>query len=367
MKKMSKMNTLHEIWFKNAQKMNELLDESIDVIITSPPYPMIEMWDYIFSELNPEIKNALNSHQGNLAFELMHRELDKVWNEVYRVLKSNRMACINIGDATRTINSSFQLYNSHSRIINYCLKLGFQVLPCIIWRKQTNAPNKFMGSGMLPPTAYITLEHEYILIMRKGNKRQFSSKKEKENRRESAYFWEERNLWFSDIWQNLKGEKQRLNLNELRKRSGAFPFELAYRLINMFSVKHDLVLDPFLGTGTTTLAAIAAERNSKGFEIENKLTKIIEKRISKAKKPINNYIEKRLKNHLNFIKEKKVSRKFKYYNNFHNFPIVTKQEQEIFIRYVKKIQEENKGKFKIEYSNKPAIIRKEKLTDFLER
>ena len=78
------------------------------------------------------------------------------------------------------------------------LELGFTALPCILWRKQTNAPNKLMGSGMLPAGAYVTLEYEYVLILRKGPKREFSRDEDKKRRLESVIFWEERNIWFSD-------------------------------------------------------------------------------------------------------------------------------------------------------------------------
>lgn len=88
---------------------------------------------------------------------------------------------------------------------------------------------------------------------------------------ESAYFWEERNRWFSDIWVDLKGVKQSLSNSKLRDRSAAYPFELAYRLISMFSIKEDSVLDPFLGTDTTTLAAISSQRNSIGVELDSTL------------------------------------------------------------------------------------------------
>ena len=103
---------------------------------------------------------------------------------------------------------------------------------------------------MYPGGAYVTLEHEYILILRKNGKRKFTTQPEKQNRRESAYFWEERNIWFSDIW-DLKGIRQDIQQKDIRTRSAAFPFELAYRLINMYSVFGDTILDPFLGTGTT--------------------------------------------------------------------------------------------------------------------
>jgi DNA modification methylase len=163
-------NTTHQIIIGAAQKMEQLSDNSIELVVTSPPYPMIEMWDEIMSNQNPEIKTALSSGDGPMAFELMHCELDKIWAEVDRVLIPGGFACINIGDSTRTINGEFALYPSHSRIISAFQKLGLANLPNILWRKQTNAPNKFMGSGMLPSGAYVTLEHEWILIFRKGGK-----------------------------------------------------------------------------------------------------------------------------------------------------------------------------------------------------
>ncbi|MFW6335242.1 MAG: DNA methyltransferase, partial [Desulfosalsimonas sp.] len=111
--------------------------------------------------------------------------------------------CVNIGDAVRKLGDSFSLYPNHSEIIRAFLSRGLTPLPAIIWRKQTNAPNKFMGSGMLPAGAYVTLEHEYVLIFRKGAKRQFATPAQKLNRKKSAIFWEERNQWYSDVWFDL--------------------------------------------------------------------------------------------------------------------------------------------------------------------
>ena len=199
------MKTQHKFIFQNSKQMGALPSERADLVVTSPPYPMIKMWDKIFCDLNPSIENALDSSAGMEAFELMHQQLDPVWDEVFRVLKNGRFACINIGDAVRTINGDFQLYTNHSRILSYMQKLGFSSLPAILWRKQTNAPDKFMGSGTLPANAYVTLEHEYILIFRKGSKRVFNKPEEKQLRRESAFFWAERNTWFSDIWFDIKG------------------------------------------------------------------------------------------------------------------------------------------------------------------
>jgi len=325
--------TVHTVHYSDARTMSTISDESVELVVTSPPYPMIQMWDTIFSLQNKKIQDALDEENGVLAFELMNKELDKVWKESYRVLKPGGFACINIGDATRTMNGSFQLYPNHSRIINYCRSLGFQSLPTILWKKQTNAPNKFMGSGMLPPGAYVTLEHEYILILRKGGKKEFKAEEEKMKRRESAFFWEERNQWFSDIWFDLKGTRQQLNDPKTRARSGAYPFELAYRIINMFSTKGDTILDPFLGTGTTTLAAIASERNSVGIEIDSAFKKSVYTSIQNSLPFINQYLKKRIEQHSEFIEERETEKsKLKFFNMYHGFRVMSSQETELKIK-----------------------------------
>lgn len=326
---MAKTFTTHNIIIGAAQKMEQIEDASVQLVVTSPPYPMIEMWDGIMSGQNPQVQTALNKNDGAAAFELMHMELDKVWTEVERVLLPGGFACINIGDATRTINNNFALYPNHARIISAFQKLGVQNLPNIIWRKQTNAPNKFMGSGMLPSGAYVTLEHEWILIFRKGSKREYRSEAEKYQRARSAFFWEERNVWFSDVW-DLKGTKQRIRNSDTRTRSAAYPFELPYRLINMYSMYGDTVLDPFLGTGTTTLAAIASSRHSIGYEIDSKFLEIIRENIEST--PVEFYnrnIENRIKQHLDFISMRKADPNkgdIKYFNQHLNIPVMTRQE-----------------------------------------
>ena len=321
------MHTQHQIYFQDSKNMEALGSETADLVVTSPPYPMIEMWDAMFTNQNAEIGNALNQSDGPLAFELMHRELDAVWHEVQRVLKQSGIACVNVGDAARSIDGRFQLYPNHSRIIHQFLKLGFEVLPAILWRKQTNAPNKFMGSGMLPPGAYVTLEHEYILILRKGPKREFIGDAQKLNRRESAFFWEERNAWFSDVWMDVKGASQHLADRATRLRSAAFPFEIPYRLINMFSVKGDLVVDPFFGVGTTMWAAMAAGRNCVGYEIDQGLRSEIYTISDSLLEYANDRINSRIQAHLNSVKQNHQSAgAFKYTNTSYCFPVKTRQE-----------------------------------------
>ena len=348
------MKTTHQIIFNNSKKMDSISANSIDLIVTSPPYPMIKMWDETFCMQNPLIRDALNRSSGVEAFELMHKELDRVWDEIYRVLKEGGFACINIGDATRTVNKDFRLYPNHARILNYLLKIGFSALPDILWRKQTNSPNKFMGSGMLPAGAYVTLEHEYILIVRKGSKREFKTVEEKRNRRESAIFWEERNIFFSDIWMDIKGTTQKMRADNARLRSGAYPFELAYRLVNMYSAKKDIVLDPFLGTGTTMVAAMATCRNSTGFEIDLNLRDTIHAVESNIVCFSNQYLQNRIKKHIDFAADRiKTKGTLKYKNKFYGFPVVTRQERELIINELTSINDVGKNRFEVSYSEKP--------------
>lgn len=344
------MKTTHKIIYGDAREMKDVKSESVDLMITSPPYPMIEMWDEMFSSQNPEIAITLKEHNGEKAFELMHKEIDKVWKEVYRVLRVGGIACINIGDATRSLNGKFKIYPNHARILNCCLNLGFHALPSILWIKETNKPDKFMGSGMLPVGAYVTLEHEHILILRKGDKREFKKSEEKLNRQKSAFFWEERNIWFSDKWKDINGVFQRLNRTKVRERSAAYPTELTYRLINMFSVQGDTILDPFLGTGTTTFGAIASARNSIGFEIDKNFKEIIEERIKEIKEIANVYIDERLEKHKEFMKKRaELKGEHKYWNKNYNFPVVTLQEKNMLLPKIKEIQKAEENLFETEH------------------
>jgi len=344
------MNSHHSIRFGDSRKMDKIKKDSIDLVVTSPPYPMIEMWDDLFSSFSSEIDISLNNEDGPVAFELMNRELDTVWRELQRVVKPSGFVCINIGDATRKIGKHFQLYSNHSRITSTMVRFGFQPLPVILWKKATNSPNKFMGSGMLPAGAYVTLEHEYILIFRKGGKREFLTSEQKQNRHESAIFWEERNNWYSDTW-NIKGVRQKIGKNNLRERNAAYPFEFAHRLINMYSVKGDTVLDPFLGTGTTTAAAIVSERNSIGIEYDENFIDLITETIQDCPTLSVSTINTRLENHRNFIRSRLEDGKdLKHHNIFYDFKVVTKQETKIKFNPVFKLNSHNLTNIEVEYS-----------------
>lgn len=332
------MISKHRLIYGNASNI-DIDNDIIDLVVTSPPYPMIAMWDDMFIEQNNSVETAFLCGCKKTMFEEMHKVLDVIWSEMYRVVKPGGLCCINIGDATRSINKEFVLYPSHARIINYMHTLGFVSLPDILWRKQTNAPNKFMGSGMLPVGAYVTLEHEYILVFRKGfKKREFKTQQEKLNRKDSAFFWEERNVWFSDVWTDIKGTKQKTNNCDLRNKSAAFPLDLVYRLINMFSVKGDCVLDPFLGSGTTTIASMIAARNSIGVEIIPEFYKMLLERIDGLVSDANLYIDERIKKHEEFIKNRLLEGKnIKYINKKYGFSVVSKQEECLYINKLEEI------------------------------
>jgi len=346
------MQTSHTIKEWDSRKISFLDDESINLVVTSPPYPMIEMWDKGFNDLNSKVGESLKGEDFRAAFELMHCELDKVWSELYRVLCRGGIACINIGDAVRTVGQKFVLFTNHHRIIDAFLKVGFDALPLILWRKQTNAPNKFMGSGMLPAGAYVTLEHEYILIFRKSGKRIFKNENEKKNRRRSAIFWEERNKWYSDLW-DFKGVRQdfkkSMGDHNKRSRSAAFPFELPYRLINMHSVYGDTVLDPFAGSGTTLLAAMACARNSLGLDNDSEFAVRLDKKINGPGlvTELNRRLEKRQEEHERFIVEynKNIGRSAGYINHSHQFPVVTKQEIDLKLLKVDKVLQKKTGNY----------------------
>ena len=322
----------HTTTFGDASDMSALEDGLVQLMVTSPPYPMIEMWDEGFGETNSAITDALDEGDGWRAFELMHGILDGVWEECYRVLSDGGFACINIGDATRRIDEEFALYTNRSRIDMRMIELGFTPLPSIIWHKQSNSPTKFMGSGTLPAGAYVTHEHEHILLYRKGGKREFKTEQEKQNRRESAIFWEERNEWFSDVWSDLKGTRQNLGDGANRDRSAAYPFELPFRIIAMYSVKGDTVLDPFMGTGSTHAAALALGRNSIGYEIDPSLKSTIEDILANAVGWGRARQQSRLDDHAEFDKQREASGKeLGHFNENHQMKVMSAQEKELKI------------------------------------
>jgi DNA modification methylase len=313
---------------------------------------MISMWDEAFCTMNPAIREHLSLKDGESAYRLMHYELAKAWEEVHRLLVPGGILCINIGDATRTIGKHFRLYPNSSDVLSHCYSIGFDILPEIIWRKPSNSPTKFLGSGMLPGGAYVTLEHERILILRKRGTRSFSHETKDNIRQNSAYFWEERNKWFSDVWE-LNGKRQTLNEKEIRKRSGAFPLEIPTRLINMYSSKFEVVLDPFLGTGTTMLAAIGSCRSSIGTEIEVGFRDLHRREVlsDQVVQVLNDITRDRVDSHLKFVNEfLRDGRIPKHRNRQHQFPVITRQEKEMsFEKLIRVKAGEHENEYEAQY------------------
>ena len=251
----------------DSRHMGELADGSVHLVVTSPPYPMVAIWDDFFAESKAS------------TYDEMHDYLSRVWREVVRALVPGGIACINIGDATRSRDGVFHLYPNHSRVIEDFGRLGLQSLPYVLWKKPTTKPQykgkgAFLGSGFLPPNAYVTLDMEFILIFRKGGLRSFAPKDP--DRCKSRFTKKERDQWFSQVW-SITGVRQ--NIEGLDRRIAAFPEEIPRRLIRMFSIVGDLVVDPFLGSGTSLKASMDLGRKFVGYERLDSLVPVIRRRL----------------------------------------------------------------------------------------
>ncbi|MFQ3320643.1 MAG: DNA modification methylase [Natronomonas sp.] len=306
----------------------------VDLVVTSPPYPMVEMWDDGFAAQDDAIETALEAGDGDAAFEAMHSLLDDVWERVADALCGGGIVAVNVGDATRRIDDEFRLYPNHARIIEALSAAGLTQLPGIIWRKPTNSTAKFMGSGTLPTNAYATLEHEHILLFRKGGTRSFPPNDD--DRYASAFFYEERNEWFSDCWE-VRGRRQTLDDDDgARERSGAFPLEIPLRLVRMYSVQGDTVLDPFAGTGTTSLAALLEGRSSVGVERDPTLASAFETRSENAPTLSRDIAAERLADHRSFIADNEDNAN--YEADHYDTRVVTNNERGIRLPTVTDIQ-----------------------------
>ncbi|MFW6265705.1 MAG: DNA-methyltransferase, partial [Halanaeroarchaeum sp.] len=234
----------------------------------------------------------------------------------------------------------FRQYPNAAEITHRIVDLGFDPLPDIVWRKPANSAAKFMGSGMVPPNAYPTLEHESILVFRNGERRTFQPGDDR--RYESAYFWEERNRWFTDLWE-VRGTTQELEPG-IRDRSGAFPVDIPLRLIRMFSVQEDTVLDPFWGTGTTTLAALLSARNSVGYERDPDLRAAFDDRIGELPDRSRQRARERLQRHREWVADRRESgQDLGYKNDRLGTAVRTKQERHLRLYTVDSVERTDEG------------------------
>lgn len=255
-------NTKHIIINGDSRKMSELQDKSVHLIVTSPPYWQLK--DY----------GCDNQIGFNDTYEQYINNLNLVWKECYRVLHDGCRLCINIGDqfARSVYYGRYKVIPIHSEIIRFCETIGFDFMGQIIWQKtttmNTTGGGSVMGSFPYPRNGIVKLDFEYILLFKKqGN----APKPTKEQKEESIMTNEEWNTYFNGHWY-FNGTKQ-------DKHLAMFPEELPKRLIKMFSFPQEIVLDPFMGSGTTAAVAKSLGRSSVGYEINSDFIPLIRERI----------------------------------------------------------------------------------------
>ncbi len=254
--------TKHKIIFGDSRKMNLIKDKSVQLIVTSPPYWQLK--DY----------EAANQIGFNDSYESYINNLNLVWQECYRVLDDGCRMCINIGDqfARSVYYGRYKVIPIRTEIIRFCEALGMDYMGAVIWQKSTtmntSGGGAVMGSFPYPRNGILKMDYEFILIFKKqGN----SPKPTKEQKEQSVLTKEEWKEYFSSHW-HFNGARQTEHI-------AMFPEELPKRLIKMFSFVGETVFDPFLGSGTTSLAAKNNGRNSIGYEINKNFQSIIKNKL----------------------------------------------------------------------------------------
>ena len=256
------MMTQHKIIIGDSRNMMEVTDESVHLVITSPPY-----W---------QLKDYGNGSQIGFddSYEDYINGLNIVWNQCHRVLKKGCRLCVNIGDqfARSVYYGRYKVIPIRTEIIKFCETIGFDYMGAIIWQKVTTCNTTggatIMGSFPFPRNGILKIDYEFILIFKKHGATPKVSKETKEKSRMTIEEW---NQFFAGHW-NIPGEKQ-------GKHLAMFPEEVPSRLIKMFSFVNDTVLDPFLGSGTTSLASKKLSRNSIGYEINPEFLPLIKEKL----------------------------------------------------------------------------------------
>jgi len=290
------MKTSHKIINGDSRNMAELEDNSVHLIITSPPYWQLK--DY-------GTENQIGFHD---TYENYINNLNLVWKECSRVLNNGCRLCINIGDqfARAVYYGRYKVIPIREEIIKFCEQIGLDYMGAIIWQKVTTSNTTGggvqMGSYPYPRNGILKLDYEFILVFKKLGD---SPKPTKEQKELSKMTSEEWNTFFSGHWY-FNGTKQQNHI-------AMFPEELPRRLIKMFSFVDDVILDPFLGSGTTSLAAKNLGRNSIGYEINSEFIPIIKEKIGFNQKDIYGTIYEIIKQ-----KEQNIN----YENEIENLPYI---------------------------------------------
>ncbi|NUM80834.1 thermonuclease family protein [bacterium] len=249
--------------------MAELTDHSVHLVITSPPYWQLK--DY-------GSENQIGFHD---SYENYINNLNLVWKECYRVLHNGCRLCVNIGDqfARSVYYGRYKVIPIREEIIKFCENIGFDYMGAIIWQKVTTSNTTGggvqMGSYPYPRNGILKLDYEFILLFKKLGD---APKPTKEQKELSVMTAEEWNTFFAGHW-NFSGARQSNHI-------AMFPEELPRRLIKMFSFIGETVLDPFAGSGTTTLAAKNNDRNSIGYEINPEFIPIIKEKLEVQQKDL---------------------------------------------------------------------------------
>ncbi|MGI6485510.1 MAG: DNA-methyltransferase [Tepidanaerobacteraceae bacterium] len=239
------LNILNKIYCKSSELMDEIPDNSVHLMITSPPY------------------NVKKEYDKDMSLEEYRQLLYKVFQETYKKLVTGGRACINIANLGRK-----PYIPLHSYIIEDMLKIGYFMRGEIIWDKASSAsPSTAWGSWMSASNPVLRDTHEYILVF---SKESFSrKKKDKQNTITKEQFLE----WTKSVW----------TFSAVSARSighpAPFPEELPYRLIQLYSFIGDVILDPFCGSGTTCLAALKSKRYYIGYDIKHEYVELANNRI----------------------------------------------------------------------------------------
>lgn len=259
------VKTYHTLFVGDAVKeMRNLEDKSIGLVVTSPPYWNIK---------NYQVKGQIGYNQ---SYEDYINSLKAVWKECKRVLQPGCKLVINVGDQFLRAKDNGGIYEIkpiHADIIKSCQEIGYCFLGNIIWKKITTTKTTggctWMGSIYYPRDGYITYEHEYIMIFKNFGK---APKPSEEVKKLSRLSKDSRSKWFRGIWDDLPPAKQ-------EEHCAMFPEELPMRIIKMFSFAGDIILDPFVGSGTTMAAAEKSYRNSIGIDINPESINLVQSKV----------------------------------------------------------------------------------------
>lgn len=236
---------LNQIYCKSSETMTELPDNSIHLMVTSPPY------------------NVQKEYDDDLSLEEYLQLLRSVFGEIYRVLVTGGRACINVANLGRKPYIPLHVY-----IIEIMVGLGFYMRGEIIWDKASSAgPSTAWGSWLSAANPVLRDIHEYILVF---SKESFSRQKQG---KESTIIRDDFLEWTKSVWKFSAVSAKKIG------HPAPFPEELPHRLIQLYTFKNDIVLDPFCGSGTTCLAALKDNRYYIGYDIDPEYVKLSRERI----------------------------------------------------------------------------------------